>query len=146
MRKQLAFALYRQRTASTNGMRVCILSFVSATSTPVSHLVSEFTLKKMLRLVFVVVLALFAYAQGESCDSPKLTVSSYSTRDARLTAEPVAQLEFTVKCKSGKQVSFNVHFIGIRPTVRFSQVPSMPISMIKLFHALNHRNHLANTT
>ena len=108
MRKQCVFALYRQRTASTNGMRVCVLSFVFATSTAaatISQLVSDLVLKKMLRLVFVVVLALFAYAQGESCVSPKLTVSSYSTRDARLTAEPVAQLEFTVKCKSGKQVS-----------------------------------------
>jgi hypothetical protein len=41
---------------------------------------------------------------GENCESPKFGVTSYSTKDARLTTESAAQLEITVKCKSGKQV------------------------------------------
>ncbi|CAF0766259.1 unnamed protein product [Rotaria sordida] len=46
---------------------------------------------------------LFAFAKGENCESPQFQVSSYSTKDARLTAESAAQLEITIKCKSGKQ-------------------------------------------
>jgi hypothetical protein len=57
----------------------------------------------MFRLVLAAIV-LFAFAKGESCESPQFKVTSHSTRDARLTAESAAQLEITVKCKSGKQV------------------------------------------
>jgi hypothetical protein len=46
------------------------------------------------------------FNSGENCESPKVTFTSYSTKDARLTAESVAQLEITVKCKNGKQVCY----------------------------------------
>ncbi|CAF2099497.1 unnamed protein product [Rotaria magnacalcarata] len=58
----------------------------------------------MLRLVLAI-LAVLAFAQGESCESPQFQVASYSTRDGRLAAESAAELEITVKCKSGKQPS-----------------------------------------
>jgi len=43
---------------------------------------------------------------GENCESPQFKVNSYLTKDARLTAELAAQLEITIKCKSGKQVCY----------------------------------------
>ncbi|CAF0808829.1 unnamed protein product [Adineta steineri] len=50
-------------------------------------------------------LALLAFAKGENCESPQFKITSYSTKDARLTAESAAQVEITVKCKNGKQPS-----------------------------------------
>jgi hypothetical protein len=41
---------------------------------------------------------------AENCEAPQIKAVSHSTRDARLTVESAAQLEITVKCKSGKQV------------------------------------------
>ncbi|CAF2446146.1 unnamed protein product [Rotaria sp. Silwood2] len=58
----------------------------------------------MISIVFIG-FVLFAFAKGENCESPQFKVSSYSTKDARLTAESAAELEITVKCKSGKQPS-----------------------------------------
>jgi len=58
-----------------------------------------------MKSIIAIIFALFAFAKGENCDSPQFKVTSYSTKDARLTAESAAQLEITVKCKSGKQPS-----------------------------------------
>ncbi|CAF0778302.1 unnamed protein product [Rotaria sp. Silwood1] len=53
--------------------------------------------------IVLISFVLFALAKGETCESPQFQVSSYSTKDARLTAESAAELEIIVKCKSGKQ-------------------------------------------
>ncbi|CAF2512869.1 unnamed protein product [Rotaria sp. Silwood2] len=58
----------------------------------------------MFRLVLAIIF-LFGAAKGENCESPQFKVVSHSTRDARLAIESAAQLEITVKCKSGKQPS-----------------------------------------
>lgn len=63
----------------------------------------------MFRLVLAV-FALIALTSAQNCESPQFKVTSYSTTDARLTAESAAQLEITVNCKSGKQVRVS-HFI-----------------------------------
>jgi hypothetical protein len=51
---------------------------------------------------------IFFYS-AENCAAPEVKVVSYSTKDARLTAESAAQLEITVKCKSGKQVCYKFY-------------------------------------
>jgi len=66
---------------------------------------------KMFRLVLAV-FALIALTSAQNCESPQFKVTSYSTTDARLTAESAAQLEITVTCKSGKQVRVS-HFIWL---------------------------------
>ena len=70
---------------------------------PHPHHFFRFYFPKMFRLV-IAALVLIAFAKGQTCESPQFKVVSHSTRDARLAAEPAAQLEITVKCKSGKQV------------------------------------------
>ncbi|CAF0945083.1 unnamed protein product [Adineta ricciae] len=50
-------------------------------------------------------LTLIILTAGQNCESPQFKVTTYSTQDARLTTESAAQLEFTVKCKNGKQPS-----------------------------------------
>ena len=65
---------------------------------------------------------------GETCESPQLTVTSYSTTDARLTTESAAQLEITVKCKSGKQVWIAFNLFG-KTILCSSRAHSMLISM-----------------
>jgi len=58
----------------------------------------------MVHLYILTIFALFAFTNGQNCESPTFKVTSYSTNDARLTVESAAQLEINVKCKSGKQV------------------------------------------
>jgi hypothetical protein len=99
----------------------------------------------MFRLV-IAALVLIAFAKGQTCESPQFKVVSHSTRDARLAAEPAAQLEITVKCKSGKQVRcFLFDFIFKRKIFAFSQLHFMQILMDKLFLVRNRFHHLENT-
>ncbi|UJR37469.1 hypothetical protein I4U23_030172 [Adineta vaga] len=83
-----------------------------------------FRLIPMLSII-IPLFAVITLITGENCESPKFQVKTYSTKDARLTAESVTQLEITIKCKSGKQPN-NLYADIVGQVVPCAQSTSSP--------------------